>query len=85
MKSARDIKHILISLYCRTFGGDSDSLEVWDGPEFSFKIMRKEDGWITTIPRLHVNAYLSDEKKTREQGKSYLLDAFYNFRPPSDG
>ncbi len=79
MKSAKEIKHVLISLYCRTFGGDQDVLEVWDGSSDDFIVMRKEDGWITTISRADVDGYLSNHKPTREGGKEELIKAFHRF------
>ncbi len=84
MKSAKEVKHILINLFCGTFGGDPDELEVWDDPNDGYIVMRKQDGWITTIPGVNVDSYLSEKKPTREDGKSSIIDAFHNFRPSSE-
>ncbi len=85
MKSAKEIKHILISLYQRTFGGGLDELEVWAGSDNDYLLMRKTDGWTVTIPRIHVDDYLSDDKKTRERGRVKLIDAFQRFKEPTEG
>ena len=69
MKSAKEIKHLVITLYCRTFGGSPDALEIWDGPQENYTVWRKEDGFIATIPRASVDLYLSDSRHLREEGK----------------
>ena len=84
MKSAQEVKHILISLYRRTFGGGLDELEVWDGSGNDYLVMRKSDGWTVTIPRDQVDDYLSDDKPTREQGRAKLIDAFHGFNAPAE-
>jgi len=82
LRSAKEVKHIIINLFCRTFGGSPDALEVWDGANDDYMLMRKEDGWILTIPQNIVDLYLSGDKSSRENGKSLLIEAFHNFRPP---
>ena len=84
MNSAKDVKHVLISLYNRTFGGGLDELEVWAGPENDYLLMRKSDGWTVTIPRIHVDDYLSDDKPTKEKGRASLIDAFQRFKEPAE-
>ena len=84
MKSAKEVKHLLISLYGRTFGGGLDELEVWLGTDNDYLLMRKADGWTVTIPRVHLDDYLSNDKPTREQGRASLIDAFHRFKEPSE-
>jgi hypothetical protein len=80
----KDVKYILITLYRRVFGGESDALEVWDGPDYSYLVMRKEDGWVTTVPRAEVDAYLSDDKTMRENAKNAIIRKFHHFRSSED-
>ena len=84
LRPAREVKHLLINLYNREFGGDPDALEVWDGPDDSYRVMRKEDGWMMTIPANTLDSYLCDEKERREEGRMSIIKAFYNFRQPTD-
>ncbi|MFH1487683.1 MAG: hypothetical protein ABII06_02160 [Pseudomonadota bacterium] len=85
MKSEKNIKHILINLYCRVFGGESDILEVWDGPNYNYLVMRKEDGWVTTISRTDVDAYLSDDRPMRERARTAIIARFHQFKQSEDG
>ena len=84
MRSAREVKHLLINLYNREFGGDPDALEVWDGDGHSYLVMRKEDGWMMTIRGSELDSYLSDDKKRREEGRMSIIKAFYNFKESTD-
>ena len=61
-----------------------DELEVWAGPENDYLLMRKSDGWTVTIPRIHVDDYLSDDKPTKEKGRASLIDAFHRFKEPAE-
>ena len=80
MKREGHIKHILINLYRNSFGGESDALELWNGPNYDYLVMRKEDGWVTTIPRDEVDAYLSDDKSLRERGRRAIIERFHQFK-----
>ena len=82
MKPAKEIKHLIVNLYCKTFGGDPDNLEIWDGPKENYTIRRKEDGLIATIPMEYVDLYLSDNKHKRDEGKAGMIDAFQDFKDP---
>jgi len=84
MKSAKDIKHLLIELYSRNFGGGPDELEIWKGEQDEYVVWRKDDGMITTIPKSDVDLYLSDSKPSRDQGRSRIIAAFHSFRQPID-
>jgi len=84
METAKDIKHLLIALYSRTFGGDPDELEIWMGEQDQYVVWRKDDGMITTIPKSDVDLYLSDSKPSRDQGRSRIIEAFHSFRQPID-
>ena len=84
MKSAKEVQHILINLYCRTFGGDHDELEVWDDHGDNYMVMRKEDGWVLKISIKIVDQYLSGDRSMRKKGKAQLIRLFHNFEPSSD-
>ena len=82
MKSVKARGHLLINLYCKTYGVSPNELEFWDGPNDNYTIRRKENGLIASIPRHFINLYLSDNKATRDQGRSRIIDAFQNFKQP---
>ena len=84
MSSAKDIKHVVINLYCKMFGGSPDELEVWDGPHDDYTAWRKEDGLITVIPREAVDLLLSNDKSRRDEGRSRIIKAFHRFVQPVD-
>ena len=80
MRYDRGVKPVLINLYRNLFGGAADVLEVWSGPDYSFLVMRKDDGWVTTVSRADVDAYLSEDKTLREKGKASIIQAFHRFK-----
>jgi hypothetical protein len=84
LRPASEVKHLLINLYNREFGGDPDALEVWDGPSNTYLVMRKEDGWMMNIGAGDLDAFLSADKEERESGKESIIKAFYNFKKPID-
>jgi len=84
LRPAKEVKHLLINLYNREFGGDPDALEVWDSPDHTYMVMRKEDGWMMRIGVGDLDSFLSDDKKEREAGKKSIIKAFYSFKEPID-
>ena len=82
MTSTKEIKHLLINLYCKKFGGSSDNFEIMDGPDDSYVFRRKEDGLITLIPKSSLSLYISNNKSLREKGLSSIIEAFQNFKQP---
>ena len=79
MKPAKDIKYLITDLYCKTFGGSRDGLEIWDGPQENYTVWRKEDGLTTIISENSVELYLSETRSQRDEGRSLILDAFHHF------
>ena len=82
MKSAKEIGHIFINLYRKTFGGNPDDFEVLDGPGGDYIFRRKEDGLITVIQCECIELYLSDNQADRDKGRSKIMETFLSFELP---
>ena len=84
MNSTKEIKHLLINLYCKKFGGSPVDFEIMDGPDDRYVFRRKEDGLIALIPKNSLSLYISNNKSLREKGRLSIIEAFQNFKQPID-